>query len=139
LGIKRPRSSVTRVEYTVEFGGEPQDVTVTVSGVADVAGLRRLVAEIGSDDRYGPAMTILYDFTALDMSGLSDRDLERITDAVMERDWTFPPRAIAIVADAGSTFEAARIAIAHLGGSKSGRQLFHAYDDAVAWLSGQRG
>ena len=130
---------MTRVEYTVEFGGEPQDVTVTVSGVADVAGLRRLVAEIGSDDRYGPAMTILYDFTALDMSELSDRDLERITDAVMERDWTFPPRAIAIVADAGSTFDAARIAIAHLGGSKSGRQLFHAYDDAVAWLGEQRG
>ena len=127
------------VEYMVEFGAEPPHVTVTVSGVADVAGLRRLVAEIGSDDRYGPGMTILYDFTALDMSELSDRDLEQITDAVMERDWTFPPRAIAIVAEAGATFDAARIAIAHLGGSRSGRQLFHAYGDAAAWLGEQRG
>src|SRR6476660_5229549 len=37
------RREVMIVEFVVEFGGEPQDVTVTASGVADLATLRELV------------------------------------------------------------------------------------------------
>ena len=33
------------------------------------------------------------------------------------------------------TVGAARLAIAHLGGSRSGRRLFTSRDDAVAWLA----
>ena len=36
------------MEFAVEFGGEPQDVTVTASGVADVAGLRELVRTLAA-------------------------------------------------------------------------------------------
>jgi hypothetical protein len=63
----------------IEFGGEPQDISVTATGVADTAGLR--VAE---------------------------------------------------------TREVARLAIAHLGGSRFARLLFTSRDDAVAWLATMR-
>jgi hypothetical protein len=126
------------VEFVVEFGGETQDVTATVSGLADVAGLRELVRTVAGDERYRAGLLLLYELSALDMSRLSDRELERVTATVMERDWISQPRAVAIVA-AGKTVEIARIAIAHLGGSSSGRRLFTSRDDAVAWLATMRG
>jgi hypothetical protein len=122
------------VEFAVESGGEPQDVTVTASGVADVASLRELVRTIAGDERYRAGLLLLYELSGLDMSQLSDRELEQVTATVMERDWILQPRAVAIVV-AGKTIEAARIAIAHLGGSSSGRRLFTSRDDAVAWLA----
>jgi hypothetical protein len=125
------------VEFAVEFGGGPQDVTVTASGVADVASLRELVSTVAGDERYRAGLLLLYELSGLDMSPLSDRELEQVTATVMERDWILQPRAVAIVV-AGKTIEAARIAIAHLGGSRSGRRLFTSRDDAVAWLATMR-
>jgi hypothetical protein len=125
------------MEFAVEFGGEPQDVTVTASGVADVASLRRLVRTIAADERYRAGVLLLYEFGGLDMSQLSDRELELVIETVMERDWKFQPHAVAIVAGA-KTIDMARLAIAHLGGSRSGRQLFTSSDDAVAWLATMR-
>lgn len=125
------------VEFVVEFGGEPQDVTVTASGVADVATLRELVRTVAGDERYRAGLLLLYELSGLDMSQLSDRELEQVTAAVMDRDWISQPRAVAVVV-AGKTVEVARIAIAHLGGSSSGRRLFTSRDDAVAWLATMR-
>jgi hypothetical protein len=125
------------MEFAVEFGGGPQDVTVVASGVADVAGLRELVRSVGADERYRPGLLLLYDFTDLDLSVLSDRELEQVTETVMERDWLSQPRAVAIVGGA-KTLETARIGVAHLGGSRSRRQLFTSRDDAASWLATMR-
>jgi hypothetical protein len=125
------------MEFAVEFGGEPQDVTVTASGVADAAGLRRFVQTLAADERYRAGLLLLYDFSDLDLSQVSDDELEQVTETVMERDWKSQPRAVAIVAGT-KTLEAAKLGIAHLGGSRSGRQLFTSLDDAVAWLATMR-
>jgi hypothetical protein len=122
------------MEFALEFGGEPQDVTVTATGIGDVAGLRRLVQTLAADERYQAGLLLLYEFSELDLSQLSDDDLEQVTESVMERDWKSQPRAVAIVAGT-KTIEMARLAIAHLGGSRSGRRLFTSRDDAVAWLA----
>jgi hypothetical protein len=122
------------MKFALEFGGEPQDVTVTASGIGDVAGLRRLVQALAADERYHAGLLLLYEFSELDLSQLSDDELEQVTDSVMERDWKSQPRAVAIVAGT-KTIGAARLAIAHLGGSRSGRRLFTSRDDAVAWLA----
>ena len=39
------RGSVGPMEFTIEFGGDPQDVTATFSGVADLAGFQRAAAK----------------------------------------------------------------------------------------------
>jgi hypothetical protein len=125
------------MEFAVEFGGEPQDVTVTASGVADVAGLRALVQRMAEDEGYRAGLLLLYDFRDLDLSELSDHGLEQVMEAVMDRDWTSEPRAVAVIAGP-KTIEMARLAVAHLGGSKSRRQLFTSHDEAVAWLATMR-
>jgi hypothetical protein len=125
------------MEFTIEFGGGPQDVTVTTFGIADVDGSRRLYAALASDPRYRAGMLILADHSALEMSRLTDLDLERIAAAITESDWNLPPRAVAIVTPNLEAHVRAREAVAHLGGSRSNRRVFIAREQAVAWLSEQ--
>ena len=121
------------MEFAVEFGGEPQDVTVTATGVADVAGLREIVTTVATDERYRAGLLLLYELSGLDMSGISDDELERVTETVMERDRRSQPRAVALVVGERA-IEITRLGIAHLGGSRSRRRVFTSHDDAVAWL-----
>ena len=125
------------MDFTIEFGGEPQDVTVTTFGIADVEGSRRLYSALASHPRYRAGLLILADHSALEMSRLTDLDLERIAAAITESDWNLPPRAVAIVASNLETHARAREAVAHLGGSLSHRRVFVTREEALAWLSEQ--
>lgn len=125
------------MEFTIEFGGEPQDVTITTSGIADVEGSRRLSSALASDPRYCAGMLVLVDHSALEMSRLTDLDLERIAAGISESDWNLPPRAVAIVASNVETHIRAREAVAHLGGSLSNRRVFSSREEALGWLREQ--
>ena len=126
------------MEFTIEFGGEPQDVTITSSGVADLAGLRRLDSELASHPSFRPGLLILFENSQLDMSALSESDVEWITAEIAQRDWDVPPRAVAIVAPNLDAFIGARHVVAHLGGSQSRRRVFTSRSAAIAWLREQR-
>ena len=125
------------MEVTIEFGGDPQDVTITAWGVADVAGLRRLSAELKADPRYRAGLSILAVYSDLDMSGLSDLELAQVATESVERHWDLRPAALAIVATDLKTFARAREGVAHLGGSQEHRRAFTSLDAAVAWLREQ--
>jgi hypothetical protein len=125
------------VEYTIEFGGDPQDVTLTTSGIADPQGLRRLSAELKSDPRYSPGLLILADYSALDMSGLSDREIEQLAVESVERTWDSSPRALAIVASELPTFARVREGVAFMGGLQANRRAFSSRAAAIAWLGEQ--
>lgn len=124
--------------FAIEYGGESPDVTVTASGIADVAGFGRLNAEIRSDSRFRAGLSMLYDLTKLDTSQLSDRDLEEIVAPVTQRDWDAPPGPVALIVSGPEALDWARLAIAHLGGRRSRRRVFTSHEDAIAWLHEQR-
>jgi len=126
------------MEFAIDFGGEPQDVAVTAWGIADPAGLTRLHTGLTSDPRYRAGLLILADYSGLDMSDLTDRDIERVAAAIAESDWESPPRAVAIVASNLPTFVPTRMMVAHLGGSLSHHRVFTSREAAVAWLREQR-
>jgi hypothetical protein len=86
------------MEFTFEFGGAPQDLTITASGVADVEGYVRMYADLVDDPRFRADMLILVEQSALDLSRCSNEEIEQIATSLAERDWRFPPRAVAIVA-----------------------------------------
>jgi len=94
-------------------------------------------AALTSDPRFRSGMAILVELSALDASGLSAGDIEQISAEIAERDWNFPARAVALVTPGSQTFERVRLAVAHLGGSKSHRRLFATRDEALAWLHEQ--
>jgi hypothetical protein len=126
------------VEYTIEFEGAPQDLTVTLWGTADLDSLREFNAELTSSPRYRGGMLILFENSYLDLSALSDRELEQIAVDGVEREWDSPPRAVAIVTLNSETRSRMRDIVGHLGGSQSRRRVFTSREDAVAWLSEQR-
>jgi hypothetical protein len=126
------------MEFTFEFGGAPQDLTITASGVADVDGYLRMYEGLVDDPRFRSDMLILVEQSELDLSQCSSEAIEQIALSLAERDWRFPPRAVAIVASTRESFEGARMGIAFLGGSQSHRRLFTSRAEALAWLDEHR-
>lgn len=127
------------VDCEIEFGGAPQDVTIVLSGVAEVADLLRLNAELVEDVRFRRDIALLVDVTRLDTTQLTELDVAAATAPVGERDWDKPPSAVAIVAGSGQAALDAQLWRAHLGGSRSQRRIFATTEEALAWLQELRG
>jgi hypothetical protein len=126
------------VEYSIEFGGDPQDLTITMSGRADVEAFGRVTAELVADPRFRAGLTILVDHSALDLTPLSDGDVPKATDALLERDWNFPPKAVAIVAPpTAHALEFAERGVAHMSVLQRPRRVFRSRDEALIWLREQ--
>lgn len=130
--------SVDPFEFTFAFGGDPQDLTITLSGAVDAPGLKRLNDALVADPQFRPGLAILVDVTALDTSRLDEDELFTGVGPVVERDAGSPPRAVAIVVSDDETFAKAVHYRAHLGGSSSRRRIFTDRGDALAWLETQR-
>ena len=127
------------MEFELDFlgGTGPSDLEITLSGVPTEHGFRLLHERLVPDPRFRAGLTIVVDMTALDTSGLSDHELEQITRPIVERDWDYPPAAVAIIAPDSQSHNVVQSYRAHLGGSSSNRHLFTSRTDAVAWLEEQ--
>ena len=127
------------MEYSFTFEGRGSlDLTITLAGAASASGMRALVRDLTSDARFRAGLAILVDLSGLDSSGLTSEEIQAMAAAVSGRDWEFPAKAIAIVAPSARTFDDAMLYRAHVGGSKSGREVFRFRDDALAWLRDKR-
>ncbi len=127
------------MEFSIDFGGDgPQDVTVTFVGVATPAGFVRYNAAQSAEPRSFAGMLVLVDVSALDTSQLTDDELQALSAPMIEREFEYPPLAVAIVAANESTFAAAIHHRAHLGGSKSRRDVFASREAALVWLEARR-
>lgn len=126
------------MNYSLEFGGDPQDLTMTLTGDLDTRGIRALVEELLTHPEFRAGMLILVDLSDLDTSSMSVEEYETLIDVIATRDDLIPARATAIVAPAGRTYDDAMQHRAYVGGSKSGREVFEDRADATAWLAAQR-
>jgi hypothetical protein len=105
--------------------------------VPTAEGFRLFNEQVTSDPRFRAGLRILVDCSALDTVGLSNQELQGFSEHFTMRDWNYPPAAVAIIAPDDQTFSAVQAYRAHLGGSKSNRQLFRSRAEAVAWLEAQ--
>jgi hypothetical protein len=128
------------MEFEVEYidGAGPADIEEMLAGVPTEDGFRLLNERVMSDSRFRAGLKILVDCSALNTAGLSSQEVQSLSEHMVMRDWNYPPAAVAIIAPDDQTFSAVQEYRAHLGGSKSNRQLFRSRDDAVAWLGDQR-
>ena len=125
------------MEFSIEFGGDPQDVTITASGAGDLAGFASLNERLLSDPRFKAGLSYLIDMSDLEVAELPAYDVEQIAEVGNESTWNYPPRAVAMVATNPATREQAQLAIAYMGGSKSGHRVFATREEAIAWLREQ--
>jgi hypothetical protein len=125
------------LEHRIEFGGDPQDVTISTSGDADVAGFRRMNSDLIADSRFRRGMKILVDHTDLDTSALPASDVRAIADSVAQLEEGFEGSFIAIVAPRALTFGLARMSVlmADLPSTRIG--TFGVRENAVDWLRAQ--
>jgi hypothetical protein len=124
------------MRHKIEFGGEPQDVTITLSGVATQEGFQRVNEARLSDERFQKRLLILLDAVSLDDSRMSEQQLEAAIEPMIESERERPPLALAIVAR--QTLREAIRNRTHLGGSMSRRRVFASREDALAWLREQQ-
>jgi hypothetical protein len=125
------------VEFSIEFGGDPQDVTITASGTGNLLGFATLNERVLADPRFRAGLSYLIDLSDLEVGDLPPDEVEQIAGVGNESAWNYPPRAVAMVATNPETREQAQFAVAYMGGAKSGHRVFASREDAVAWLREQ--
>jgi hypothetical protein len=132
------QDGAVRFEVAFSDGGVPADIEITLSGAPTPESFLSLNKRLTDDPRFRAGMTMLVDCSALDTSALSEEALEGLSQPMLERDWHYPPAAVAIIAPDEMTYTAVRAYRAHLGGSHSNRYVFRSRTEAVAWLEQQK-
>jgi hypothetical protein len=124
------------LEFAFTFDDAGEQVTITLIGRPTPLDFRRLADELVADPRFRRNMLHLVDCSQLVVIE-EEKVIFDEMEPLVERDWEFPPRAVAIVAP-GPIFERAVLARAHLGGSLLNRRVFSDIEDAREWLSQHR-
>ena len=124
------------MDWTVEFGGGPADVTVKTSGDATVLGFETLNRELATDPRFASGSTVLVDNSELDYSTLSTNDMERIARSANRLGEEIAGLFVAILAPAGLAYGRTRQFEAFASQAPQQFMTFTDRDDALEWLRG---
>jgi hypothetical protein len=87
------------VDYSFEFGGFPQDVTVTASGPARVAEFAHMFEALCDEPSFEAGMRILLDFCQLDMSEIPRVEAAKISRSLAALQDQCEGCAIAVISD----------------------------------------
>jgi hypothetical protein len=121
------------VEYAVAWGGDPEDVFVTASGVASLEGLRAMTAAVITDPRFRPGQRCLLDYRRLDWSAMTVDDLRRRADAVVALHHQLAGCRIAIVVSGPAAYGVQRMMQAFRE-VPFDTDAFYTLEDARDWL-----
>jgi hypothetical protein len=126
------------VIWRIEFGGNPQDVTITTDGIASCHGFSAMSLELVEDPRWRLGMAVLIDHSSLDMSALTGSDVEEIAAIFVELDDRLGPSIWAVVAPDAYSEGLTHVGVRQLEPSRMLARTFPSRDRAAAWLSEQR-
>jgi hypothetical protein len=126
------------VEYAIEFGGSPQDVTITTSGPASREGLIGFVQDLVDDPRYRKGMFILVDHLALDATSISGADVRAQAERVITLEERLGPCKVAIVVPTPLTFGYARMYELHAAETQVHSRVVYSLSDGLDWLAAKR-
>lgn len=120
------------MKHALDFDGDPEDVAVTTRGVASLAGLDAVVADLLRQSAYGPRMSVLFDHSRLDLRTLEPDDLVRRLHLALKDADLMGPKLIAVVS------RDARVARSYRArADEPPWRSFTTVDAARAWLGSQ--
>jgi len=123
------------MQYEIEWGGDPEDLTVNTFGRATVEGLNGWVHEVLTDRRYRPGIGVLVDHRRLDWTSMTSHDLRRRAGLFLRDDDRIGPTRAALVAGRPVDYGLMRMVVAYLGGRAAFHaEVFYSLDEARAWL-----
>ncbi|MGZ4413523.1 MAG: hypothetical protein ACXVRZ_03950 [Gaiellaceae bacterium] len=126
------------MEHRIEFGGDPQDVTVTTAGPATVSEFRSLNEELVNHPCFHAPMKILVDHSELETGGLTASDIDVLAAHILQLDTQFGTSVVALVAPRAVVYGLGRMSETMIESLQGPRfQTFPTRDEAVAWLREQ--
>lgn len=126
------------MQYTIEFGGRPQDVTITTSGPGTGDGLRGFVSDLVEHPRFRRGMYILVDHLALEASTLTGADVRAQADLVAALEEQLGPCHVAIVVQSRLAFGYARMYELHAAETSIHSRVFYSRAEGLRWLEQER-
>jgi hypothetical protein len=122
------------MHYAVQWGGSPEDLRVTTSGVAEVGDLDAMMREVVAAPEWRDGMKILLDHTQTDWSVFGVGDLDRRAALVEEIADRIGRQQVAFVVRDRLNQEIGKMLGARLSGIGFVAKAFVSLDDARAWL-----
>jgi hypothetical protein len=123
------------VKYKVEWGGSPQDVTVSTFGTGSIAEAMAIVRDLGVDDRCRSGLKILVDHSELESVDYTPSELRPMFDLIASIEGRTERVYYAIVAPKPVLYGLTRVWEAGAGDLMNATiQLFRSKEDALAWL-----
>jgi hypothetical protein len=122
------------MHFAVQWGGSPEDLTVTTSGVAEVEDLDAMMREVISAPEWREGMKILLDHTQTDWSALGAGDLDRRAALVEEIADRIGRQQVAFVVKGRLNQEIGKMLGARMSEIEFVGKAFVSLDDARAWL-----
>jgi hypothetical protein len=122
------------MHWSVQWGGDPEDVRVTTSGVANVEDLDGMMREVIADPAWRDGMKILLDHTQTDWSVFGVGDLDRRAALVEDISDRIGRQQIAFVVTGRLNQEIAKMLGARLSDIGFVAKAFVSLDEARGWL-----
>jgi hypothetical protein len=122
------------VNWAIEFGGDPQDVTVTTAGKASRDGFFGFNLDLVSDARWRPGMLVLLDHSALDTSELTGHDVEEIAAFVRRLSAQFGSCCCAVLTPDPYARGLADVSISYVTPSTLDVRTFATRAEVLEWL-----
>ena len=72
------------MEWSIEFDGTPQNITVTAKGRALPSDFGRVLEDVCLDERFAPGMLILLDLSDVEMDLVPQSEMVRFADELTE-------------------------------------------------------
>jgi hypothetical protein len=126
------------VKYTIQFGGAPQDVTITTSGPGSGKGLVDFVRDLVSNPLFRPGLLILVDHLSLDPTPINAADVRAQAETVLLLDERIGPSKVAIVVPTPLAFGFARMYELYTERAQVTSKVFYSRSEALKWLESQR-
>ena len=123
------------MDYAITWGGDPEDVCLTTSGVAQLSDLDALWREAVSDPRWREGMKVLLDYRDSDWTHLSVAEIEQRAARLKEMSAEIGPQQIAHVARDSASYQAGRLVGLRLDWQVPFQtRLFTSIEAAREWL-----
>jgi hypothetical protein len=126
------------VEYSISWGGDPEDVCLTAVGVARPGDLDAMTREATTDSRWVDGMKVLMDFTRADLSSLQSGEIAERASTVMDMAPAIGRQRIAWAVAGPESLRVTRFFLLHVEWEVGFvGEVFRSLVEARAWLRGR--
>ncbi len=123
------------MDYTITWGGDPEDVCLATSGVAQLSDLDALWREAVSDPGWRKEMKILADHRSSDWTHFTVAEIEQRAARIKEMAAEIGPQQIAFVARDSASYQVGRLVALLLDWQVPFQvRLFTSVEAAREWL-----